>query len=103
MRISDWSSDVCSSDLEIYSLIQNGATDRAAERLRKRIEADRAASLETEDDEAILSQLESGDPAQVQQATATIGWQLSTAAGADKFSSTFGAINPSTTIGRAHV
>src|SRR3546814_6623981 len=36
---------------EIYSLIQNGATDRAAERLRKRIEADRAASLETEDDE----------------------------------------------------
>lgn len=81
---------------EIYSLIQNGAPDRAAERLRQRIEADRAAGLETEDDEAILSQLESGDPAQVQQATATIGWQLSTAAGPDKFSSTYGAINNQT-------
>lgn len=81
---------------EIYSLLQNGAPDKAAAKLRARVTADKAAGLDTEDDEAILAQLESGDPAQMRQATAQIGWQLSTVAGADKFASTFGAINPST-------
>lgn len=83
---------------EVYSLIQNGAPEKAAEKLRKRIEADRAAGQDTEDDEAIAAALESGDPAQVQKAASQIGWQLSTAAGPDKFASTFGALNPKTTL-----
>lgn len=78
---------------EVYSLIQNGAPDKAAAKLRKRIEADRAAGQETEDDEAIAAALESGDPAQVQKAASQIGWQLSTAAGPDKFAATYGAVN----------
>lgn len=85
---------------EVYSLIQNGAPDKAAAKLRKRIEADRAAGQDTEDDEAIAAALESGDPAQVQKAASQIGWQLSTAAGPDKFAATYGAINPETGLER---
>lgn len=85
---------------EVYSLVQNGAVDKAVAKLRKRIEADRAAGLETEDDEAIAAALESGDPAQVQKAASQIGWQLSTAAGPDKFAATYGAVNPTTGLER---
>ena len=81
---------------EIYSLLQNGAPDKAAAKLRQRIEADRAAGQDTSDDEAILGQLESGDPEQVQKAASLIGWQLSASAGPDKFASTYGAINDRT-------
>lgn len=83
---------------EIYSLIQNGAPDKAAARLRARIDADRAAGQDTDDDEAVAAALESGDPAQIRQAASQIGWQLSTAAGPEKFASTFGALNPTTSL-----
>lgn len=78
---------------EVYSFVQNGAPDKAAALIRKRIAADKAAGLDTADDEEIASALESGDPAKVQQAAAQIGWQLSTAAGPEKFSATYGALN----------
>lgn len=78
---------------EVYSLVQNGATDKAAALIRKRIDADKAAGLDTSDDEDIAVALESGDPAKIQQAAAQIGWQLSTAAGPEKFAATFGALD----------
>lgn len=81
---------------EIYSLIQNGAAPKAAEKLRARIKADQAAGQDTEDDEAIAAALESGDPAKIQQAASQVGWQLSTAAGPEKFAATYGAINDKT-------
>lgn len=82
---------------ELFSLVQNGAADKAAARLRRRIEADRAAGQDTSDDEAIAAALESGDPAQVQSATAQIGMMLSLAAGPDKFASTYSAVKPDVT------
>lgn len=78
---------------EVYSFVQNGAPEKAAALLRKRIEADKAAGLDTADDEDIAIALESGDPAKIQQAASQIGWQLSTAAGPDKFASTYGALD----------
>lgn len=78
---------------EVYSLVQNGAADKAAALIRKRIDADKAAGLDTSDDEDIAVALESGDPAKIQQAAAQIGWQLSTAAGPEKFAATFGALD----------
>ncbi len=78
---------------ELFSLVQSGATDRAVVKLRKRIEADRAAGQDTEDDEAIAAALESGDPAQIQAASTRIGIMLSLATG-DKFSSTYSAVKP---------
>ena len=82
---------------ELFSLVQNGAADKAAARLRKRIEADRAAGQDTSDDEAIADDLESGEPARVQSATAQIGMMLSLAAGPDKFASTYSAVKPDVT------
>lgn len=83
---------------EIYSLVHNGAPDKAAAKIRQRIAADRAAGIDTADDEAIAAALESGDPEQINQASSQIGWQLSTAAGPDKFAATYGAINPNTSL-----
>lgn len=81
---------------EVFSFVQNGAPDKAAALIRKRIAADKAAGLDTADDEEIASALESGDPAKVQQAAAQIGWQLSVAAGPEKFASIYGAIDKKT-------
>lgn len=78
---------------EVFSFVQNGAPDKAAALIRKRIAADKAAGLDTADDEEIASALESGDPAKVQQAAAQIGWQLSVAAGPEKFAATYGALD----------
>lgn len=78
---------------EVYSFVQNGAPEKAAALIRKRIDADKAAGLDTSDDEEMALALESGDPAKIQQAAAQIGWQLSTAAGPDKFASTYGALD----------
>ena len=83
---------------EVYSFVQNGAPEKAAALIRKRIDADKAAGLDTSDDEDIALALESGDPAKVQEAAAQIGWQLSTAAGPEKFAATYGAVNPTTSL-----
>lgn len=82
---------------ELYSLVRSGAPDKAALRLRKRIEADRAAGLDTSDDEEVAANLESGDPARVNAAAFHIGMAISTSAGPDKFASTYGALNPDQT------
>lgn len=78
----------------LYFMIKNGAPDKAAAVLRKRIEADRAAGQDTEDDEAIALALESGDPAEINRALAAVTAQLQIAAGPDKFASVSGVVDP---------
>lgn len=78
----------------LYFMIKNGAADKAAAQIRKRIEADRAAGQDTEDDEAIALALESGDPAEINRAMAAVTAQLQIAAGPDKFASISGVIAP---------
>ncbi|QVJ07697.1 hypothetical protein L7H23_01240 [Sphingopyxis sp. BSN-002] len=82
---------------ELYSLVHSGNPAMAAERLRKRIEADKQAGQDTSDDEAIAAALESGDPAKIDEAAAQIGMTISIATGPDKFASTYGALNPDQT------
>lgn len=78
----------------LYFMIKNGAADKAAAQIRKRIEADRAAGQDTEDDEAIALALESGDPAEVNRAMAAVTAQLQIAAGPDKFAAISGVVDP---------
>lgn len=78
----------------LYFMIKNGAPDKAAAALRKRIEADRAAGQDTEDDEAIALALESGDPAEINRAMAAVTAQLQIAAGPDKFAAISGVVDP---------
>ena len=78
----------------LYFMIKNGAPNKAAAIIRKRIEADRAAGQDTEDDEAIAQALESGDPAEVSRAMAAVTAQLQIAAGPDKFASISGVVDP---------
>lgn len=78
----------------LYFMIKNGAADKAAAQIRKRIEADRAAGQDTEDDEAIALALESGDPAEINRAMAAVTAQLQIAAGPDKFAAISGVVAP---------
>lgn len=77
----------------IFANLNSGNTARAVEILRGRIEADRAAGQDVADDEAILAELESGDPMRVNAAKATVGITLAAATG-DKFDQTYKAVNP---------
>lgn len=77
----------------IYANLSAGNTGRAVELLRQRIEADRAAGQVDPQDEAILAELESGDPMRVNAAKATVGIILA-AIEPDKFGETYGKLNP---------
>jgi hypothetical protein len=77
----------------IYANLNAGNTGRAVELLRGRIEADRAAGQADPQDEAILAELESGDPMRVNAAKATVGIMLA-AIEPDKFGETYGKLNP---------
>lgn len=79
---------------DTYFLIKNGGADKAAAKIRKRIEADKAAGQDTEDDEAIATALESGDEAEVGRAMAAVTAQLQVAAGPERFASIAGVVNP---------
>lgn len=79
---------------DTYFLIKNGAADKAAAQIRKRIEADKAAGQDTEDDEAIAAALESGDEAEIGRAMAAVTAQLQVAAGPERFASIAGVVNP---------
>lgn len=80
----------------IYVRAKNGDYTGAAKALDARIAADRAAGLDTSDDEQIRDALLSGDPDQQKIALGTIGVTLS-AADPDKFGDTFGKFNPTDT------
>lgn len=77
----------------IYVRAKNNDFAGAAKLLDARIAADKAAGLDTSDDEQIRDALLSGDPDQQKIALGTIGVTLS-AADPDKFGDTFGKFNP---------
>lgn len=81
---------------EMWFLLKNGATDKAAAILRKRIEADRAAGQDVSDDEQVLADLESGDEARVKSAYQNFSYLMQAAAGPDKFASIAGVVDPQT-------
>lgn len=81
---------------EMWFLLKNGATDKAAAILRKRVEADRAAGQDVSDDEQVLADLESGDPERVKAAYQNFSYLMQAAAGPDKFASIAGVVDPQT-------
>lgn len=81
---------------ELLSLVDNGRPELAAKRLRTRIEADRKAGQDTEEDEAALRDLESGDPTALARVKGSLISALSLAVGPDKFASTLSALDRST-------
>mgnify|MGYP007100051097 CR=1 FL=1 len=81
---------------EMWFLLKNGATDKAAAILRKRVEADRAAGQDVSDDEQVLADLESGDEERVKAAYQNFSYLMQAAAGPDKFASIAGVVDPQT-------
>ena len=77
----------------IYTRAINNDFTGAAKQLEARIAADKAAGVDTADDEEILAGLKSGDPHQQKIATATVGFSLAAETG-DKFGETYKAVNP---------
>lgn len=81
---------------EVFSYLKSGNVDRAKAVLRQRIEAEKAAGLEP-DEQPLLDLLEGGDPAAAGQVQAQVGMALAAAAGPDKFASAYGALVPDKT------
>lgn len=81
----------------IFANLNAGNTGRAVETLRRRIEADRAAGQDTTDDEQILAEIESGDPARINAAKATVGIMLASVE-PDKFAEVYGKVNPTEAV-----
>jgi len=77
----------------IFVRAKNGDAKGAAALLRQRYEADMAAGQADPSDKELIDALESGDPAKVQQATATIGFSIA-ALDPSKFSETYGKLFP---------
>lgn len=79
---------------EMWFLLKNGATDKAAALYRKRVDADRAAGQDVTDDEEVLADLESGDPERIKSAYQSFTHLMQVAAGPDKFASIAGVVDP---------
>lgn len=77
---------------EIYSAGQAGKWDVAAKAARTRFDADTKAGQADPTEEAIVTALESGDPAERNKALGMIGVQVAAATGAEHFGTVFGAI-----------
>lgn len=77
----------------IFANLNAGNTARAIELLKTRVQADREAGQADPQDEAILAELESGDPMRVNAAKATVGIMLA-AIDPDKFDEVYGRVNP---------
>lgn len=77
---------------EVYSALKNGRYDLAAQSLRTRIDADKAAGDIDPVDQAMLVEIESGDPARQKAAMGMIGYQLAAITGGNHMSGTLSAI-----------
>ncbi|ABD27429.1 hypothetical protein Saro_2994 [Novosphingobium aromaticivorans DSM 12444] len=78
----------------VFMRAKNGDAKGAAALLRQRYEADLAAGHADETTKELIDAFESGDPMQVQQATATVGMILA-ADDPSKFADTYGKLFPS--------
>ena len=76
----------------IYSRAANGDFAGAAAQARRRLEAEKAAGNDTTDEQAMVDQLESGDPALQQRAMRVIGGDLAGRVGLEKFASVYGGV-----------
>lgn len=77
---------------EIWSAIDNGHPELAAKVARRRYDADVAAGVADQGDQAIVDDLESGDPVRINQAKGMIGIHVSALAGPEHFGSVAGAM-----------
>jgi hypothetical protein len=77
---------------QVYGAAVSGDTKRAAELARKRYEADLAAGQADDDDLALVTMLESGNPQQQKAALTQLGIALAAEVGPDKFAQTFGEL-----------
>lgn len=77
---------------EVFSAASAGKFDLAASALKRRIEADTAAGDVDEQDQRLLAELESGDPARQRAAVTFIGMTIASIA-PKEFASAFGAVN----------
>lgn len=82
----------------IYARAQAGDFTGAASTLSGRIAADKAAGLDTADDEELMAGLQSPDADKRKVALATVGIHLAAAAGPDHFGDTYGKLNPTDKI-----
>lgn len=78
---------------ELYSAMRGGRWDIATSSLERRIQADRAAGQDTAEDETILSEIKSGEPARQKAAMGMLGMSLAAIVGPDKFGATLGTLN----------
>jgi hypothetical protein len=78
----------------VFMRAKSGDAKGAAALLRQRYDADLAAGQADEITKELIDALESGDPTQVQQATATVGMLLA-ADDPSKFAETYGKLFPS--------
>ena len=76
----------------IYARAANGDFAGAAAQARRRLEAEKAAGNDTTDEQAMVDQLESGDPVLQQRAMRVIGGDLAGRVGLDKFAAVYGGV-----------
>jgi hypothetical protein len=76
----------------IYARAANGDFAGAANEARRRLEAERAAGNDTTDEQAMVDQLESGDPVMQQRVMRVIGADLAGRVGLEKFASVYGGV-----------
>lgn len=79
----------------VYAAARSGKYDLAAKMWRQRIDADKAAGVDTTLDEGILADLESGDAARQRHAVDALGTTIATL-NPEKFAETYGKVVPTT-------
>lgn len=78
---------------EIYAAARGGNWQLAAKQLQRRIDADKAAGLDTLDDEEALAAFNSGEPEQQQRALGMLAFSLASSVGPTQFAEAYNAVN----------
>lgn len=78
---------------EVHGALQNNKPDLAIKTIEGRLQAEKAAGLDTTEEEKLLEQLRAGDPNAVGAVKAYALANIASATGPDKFASTYGAVN----------
>ena len=72
----------------VFTYLNKGRSDLAAKSIQSRIDAEKAAGLDTSDDEQVLALVTSGKPEDLETAKGITGMHLSAAVGTDKYDET---------------